>query len=232
MGLRSRISKVFTCSLFLVSGTIFGGLACTIVNEILLRVSETPGVSCTIGLMLFGIAVVISCRAPRKGSRSQRYFVLAFALWVLFAAVFCMILDKQFVHWITPTEKIPLYCIVSVALQIVLTFAFVDFVNCMGRRCSGCNSGRLIVSSSPQVCLILVIAIALGLLFGIVFGVYDVEDDSGWLQWRKDRRLTFPMGMVGGSLTSWGVYLCPRKTHRKPRKEQEGFVKMHLNASL
>lgn len=52
-----------------------------LMNDILLSVSTTPGVSCVVGLFLFIMAVVISSRVSRtrdeSGDRaSQAYFVL------------------------------------------------------------------------------------------------------------------------------------------------------------
>ena len=172
--------------------------------------------------MLFAMAVVISCRASSKMKESSsikrsehRCFVMTFALIVLLAAVFCVLLDKKWVHWISFEEKIPLYCIVGVALQVVLTFSFLDILNaflgfvCRSQKDDKTKKRRVRVVTSPsQICLVLVVTVALGLVFGIVFGMYDVEDDSSEIRWHKDNETTFPMGMIGGGLTGFGVYLC------------------------
>ena len=207
-------------------------------NDVLYSISTTPGVSIAVAGLLFAMAVVISCRASSKMRESSsmqrtehRCFVMAFALIVLLAAVFCVLLDKHWVHWISFEEKIPLYCVVGVALQVVLTFSFLDILNaflnlvCRSQKhdSSSSKKKRLRVVSSPsQICLVLVVTVAMGLVFGIVFGVYDVEDDSSQIRWHKDNETTFPMGMIGGGITGFSVYMCvvfndvcTRSSHRK-----------------
>ena len=99
--------------------------------------------------------------------------------------------------------------------QVVLTFSFLDILNaflnlvCRSQKQNSSSSKRLRVVSSPsQICLVLVVTVAMGLVFGIVFGVYDVEDDSSQIRWHKDNETTFPMGMIGGGITGFSVYMC------------------------
>ena len=217
-------------------GALVGGISCVLVNDVLLSVSMTPGVSCLVGLMLFSMAVLISCRANLHRSKrpEHRCFVLSFALWVLLAAVFCMLLDKQWVHFLTAKEKVPLYCVVGVALQVVFTFSFLDLFSVALRFLSGAGERgyHRVIRSPSQVCLVLVVSVTLGFLFGSIFGIYDVEDDAHWLRWYKDKRVTFPVGMAGGAIAGFGVRACPghQKGDRNKRGDG-GYVRMPVESA-
>eukprot|EP00516_Mucochytrium_quahogii_P000996 CAMPEP_0203750256 /NCGR_PEP_ID=MMETSP0098-20131031/4516_1 /ASSEMBLY_ACC=CAM_ASM_000208 /TAXON_ID=96639 /ORGANISM=" , Strain NY0313808BC1" /LENGTH=112 /DNA_ID=CAMNT_0050639467 /DNA_START=532 /DNA_END=870 /DNA_ORIENTATION=+ len=49
-----------------------------------------------------------------------------------------------------------------------------------------------IVSTPTQICVVLVVAMALGMFFGIVFGTLDVQDDDK--QSSRDYKYTLPVG--------------------------------------
>ena len=128
------------------------------------------------------------------------YVVMLFACLVVTAGLFCFFLEKDWIKFISPSAKIPMYTLLGVALWFALTFSIMDLCNFFGQWVvSKFTKGRRIwqpiVSTPTQICVVLASAVIMGMFFGIVFGSLDVEDHlvTGISQ---DYHYTLPVGTL------------------------------------
>jgi len=99
--------------------------------------------------------------------------------------------------------KIPMYTLLGIALWFALTFSIMDLFNFLGQFIvSKLSKGRRIwqplVSTPTQICVVLSVAVLLGLFFGLVFGTLDVEDDTSatFVKRSQEQTYTVPIGMT------------------------------------
>merc|ERR1712093_546253 len=95
--------------------------------------------------------------------------------------------------------KVPLYTILGVSVSFALTFSLVDLCNYVaGFQVS---VAKPLVESNEQVYLILIVSLIMGGIFGLVFGVMDVEDEVSFqirLALKREEGYCYPVGAVLG----------------------------------
>jgi hypothetical protein len=190
-------------------GALLGLCVSFLVNEALYEISVNGFFAVVFGSALLFMGGLILYRVSAlswQGESSSAkksastYFVMAFAVLVVVAGLFCFFLEKDWFKFISPSAKIPMYTLLGVALWFALTFSIMDLFNFVGqylvlRLSKGRRLWQPIVSTPLQICLVLAVAVLLGLFFGIVFGSFDVEDTAqAGLQ--KDFGYTLPVGAV------------------------------------
>jgi len=128
--------------------------------------------------------------------------VLSFSALVLLAGVSCFLLEKDWFKTIPPRAKVPMYMMLGVSLCFAVSFSLVDLLNLYSDRCSPyASSGTPLVSSPPQIFLVLAGAVSMGAAFGLMFGAMDVEDDdASHRKLRTEERASLPIGFVLGGL--------------------------------
>eukprot|EP00753_Platysulcus_tardus_P021427 PLAT8981.2.p1 GENE.PLAT8981.2~~PLAT8981.2.p1 ORF type:complete len:254 (+),score=57.25 PLAT8981.2:72-764(+) len=175
-----------------------------IVDEALVEISLNGLFSVLFGVLLAAIAALILARtrSGRNGGPPSRArgCVVAFALFVLAAAVSCILLDKQWVAGLSPSGKLPLYALLGCALAFALTFAVVDVLNFFSTACPS-----IAVRSSSQLCAVLLGCILLGGYAGLLFGSLDVEDDASaaHVRFHEDARGSLPVAACIGLLVGF-----------------------------
>jgi len=93
-----------------------------------------------------------------------------------------------------------MYMALGISLCFAVSFSVVDLINLYADRCA---RARLpVVSSAPQIFLVLAGAVAMGAAFGLIFGAMEVEDDINRL--RTEERVSMPIGAVLGCAVGAG----------------------------
>ena len=166
--------------------------------------------------MVYGALLILAGLVIGKKSRPesfaelrtmdrQRLAVFSFAICVVSSGFFCFALDKEWMSGLSTAVKIPMYMVLGTS------FSVVDTVN------TGCCSPdeadggerftRAIVSSPSQIYAILSGSIAMGAVFGFMFGYLDVEDDDWKLvRFSNDQVLWFryfPADTTYAGLRCW-----------------------------
>jgi hypothetical protein len=81
---------------------------------------------------------------------------------------------------ISAAAKVPLYSILGMSFTFVFLFVLVDLLNYCDCKCTCCadedGGARPWVESEVQVYLLVVTALAMGFVFGLIFGLSDLED--------------------------------------------------------
>lgn len=135
--------------------------------------------------------------------RDEKKQFLKYASWVVVSSgVLCLFLEKNWNQDFPYILKTPIYIIVGMALNYLITFALVDFIN-FGASYVQRNSTIQAVESDDQVLALLLNCFACGMLYGLVFSLMDVEDAS-YNQIKQrffyEEYFCLPIGVVGGAI--------------------------------
>ena len=190
-------TRAASACLSAASGSLFGLIICLLVDDALVEISLNVIFSIIFGLILVALALIIVRRMLTQPLTLSVGLVIGFAGLVLASGVCCFVLDRQLVQSLSPRVKTPMYALLGVALSFALTFSVVDLLNVNANW----MLHRSVVSSSTQICLVLVASICLGAYFGLLFGSFDVEDDRAFSDaYRRDRMYSLPVGAAVGAL--------------------------------
>jgi hypothetical protein len=137
-------------------------------------------------LIIAGVAIGRKVRpdslAELRTMDRQRLAVLSFAICVVSSGVFCFILEREWLSLLSTAVKIPMYMVLGTSSCFAISFSVIDTVNtgcCTPDEADGGERlSRAIVSSPSQIYSILVGSVAMGAVFGFMFGYLDVEDDD------------------------------------------------------
>ncbi len=140
------------------------------------------------GVLLIAAGVIIGKKsrpeslADLRSMDRQRLAVFSFAVCVVSSGFFCFALDKEWMSGLSSAVKIPMYMVLGTSSCFAISFSVIDTVNtgcCSPDEADGGERfSRAIVSSPSQIYAILSGSVAMGAVFGFMFGYLDVEDDD------------------------------------------------------
>merc|ERR1719174_233463 len=162
-----------------VFGAILGVIISWVTNCTLAEISLNKFFSVYFGILFAAIGAVIIWRI-----RSSRYALAKksvlnmFALTVIISGALCVLLDIRWFHF-SSLVKIPLYGILGMAVCFAFTFSFVDLLNWVVGACEKNGKPMALVDSPQQVHLVLIASVVMGFIFGLLFGIMDIEDKVG-----------------------------------------------------
>lgn len=166
-----------------IVSAVAGVLISFLVNATLAEISINPFFSIVRKTQYFGLlftcvgaAIVWKTNKQTAMDETRKKLMLGFGGLVVLAGLLCFLLEKNWFSSLTPTSKVPLYAILGVAVCFALSVAFVDSVNlCGGLICINANA---VVESPRQVYIVISTSVIMGLSFGLIFGLMDVEDEA------------------------------------------------------
>mmetsp|Transcript_38735 Transcript_38735/g.95313 ORF Transcript_38735/g.95313 Transcript_38735/m.95313 type:complete len:232 (+) Transcript_38735:182-877(+) len=199
------ISDRLQYMLSMAAGTCIGAFIALIVDAALFEIGESAIFACIFGTCLVIIGGTILWRVkPQRGDKMTRWrmMVMVFSGGVLVSGLFCFLLKKDWLVSLSPDVKLPMYSMLGTSLCFALTFSVVDILN----NTSSCaaqapHNNVPMVQSSKQVYVVLISSLFMGFLFGLSFGLIDVEDDTR-LHTRLDydQAVNTAIGAVVGAL--------------------------------
>jgi len=147
----------------------------------------------------------------KSGDHPKPHLLMAFSVMVLFSGFLCFVLERNWFRRMSPGLKVPLYSILGVSVSFALLFSVIDLINyCTGFCCQGSNSKPL-VETEKQVYLVVASAVLMGALFGLIFGLLDIEDESIThlkMALMREESICYPIGaLVGGAASTLNQYL-------------------------
>ena len=188
-------------------GGVFGAVISVVVNNALIEISITPFFAAVFGLVLVLLGALMIWRKLWEEHQypRTRLLVVAFSVLVLLSGIACFLLEKDWFNKIPPRTKVPMYMFLGISLCFALSFSLVDLLNLYWDRCSPiAYRGQPLVSSPPQIFLVLAGAILMGASFGLMFGAMDVEDDdASHRRLRTEERASLPIGFGLGGLVGF-----------------------------
>mmetsp|Transcript_28042 Transcript_28042/g.50225 ORF Transcript_28042/g.50225 Transcript_28042/m.50225 type:complete len:203 (+) Transcript_28042:172-780(+) len=178
-GQPTQASKVWSRLLAsAVISAVAGVIISFLVNATLAEISINPFFSIYFGLLFTGVGTAIIWKTNKQAGleETRKKLMLGFGGLVVFAGLICFILEKNWFSSLTPASKVPLYAILGVAVCFALSVAFVDTINlCAGLICTNADA---VVETPKQVYIVIATSLVMGLTFGLVFGLLDVEDEA------------------------------------------------------
>merc|ERR1739840_83845 len=123
----------------------------------------------------------------------------------------CFTLEQKWYQGMSPIMKVPLYMVLGTSVAFALTFSVVDLVNYILGFLQASSIAKPFVESAAQVYMVLATALVMGGLFGLVFGIMDVEDEVSYqirLALLREERYCYPVGAVlGGAVGFANEYI-------------------------
>mmetsp|Transcript_6489 Transcript_6489/g.11352 ORF Transcript_6489/g.11352 Transcript_6489/m.11352 type:complete len:230 (-) Transcript_6489:57-746(-) len=187
-----------------VTGALLGVMIAYIVNATLAEISVSAFFSVYFGVLFFVVGCIILWRVlqPGYGPKSKRVLMIVLGGVVLFSGCLCFVLEKNWFTQIGSATKIPLYATLGIAVSFALTFAIVDGLNYLAQYCGNAFPSG-VVETAEQVYLVLGTSLLMGLCFGFVFGLMDVEDEQSYrlhLALMREEYYCYPIGFISGGL--------------------------------
>mmetsp|Transcript_45878 Transcript_45878/g.109490 ORF Transcript_45878/g.109490 Transcript_45878/m.109490 type:complete len:236 (-) Transcript_45878:48-755(-) len=174
-------SDKFQYALSSAVGMFFGSAISLIVDSALFEIGESAVFATVFGVCLFVIGGLMLWRvAPAHGERMSRWrwLVFIFSCLVIASGLCCFLLEKHWLTGLSAAFKTPMYTMLGTSLCFAFTFSIVDLVN--AQVCHCCTSPEFYamppVQTSKQVYVVLLASLVMGGLFGLSFGLEDVED--------------------------------------------------------
>ena len=193
-----------------VVGFLLGALVAVVVGNALVEISVSAVFSIIFGVVLIILGSIIIWRAWSADESTpplSKLLVTSFAVLVFLSGIFCFVLERDWVTTLTPASKVPMYLMLGISLCFAVSYSLVDLLNqgCFSCGCvSSYGDSRPIITSPAQVYLILTVAMAMGAMFGLIFGLLDVEDEP-YPQHRfaEQQIISIPIGAVLGAVVGF-----------------------------
>ena len=195
----------------LVLGMLFGSVGSLLVNCALVEISLSPLFATAFGVLFLisGGTVAWQVLLEPDGGEN-RMLLLAFSALVTTSGILCFLLERDWSHGLSRRAKVPLYALLGVSLSFSTHFTALDLLARM-RESLGWNSMHggpvnAMVRTQWQARLLALVAVVTGCLYGLVFGIMDVEDAHKGRELRvalqRETRVCYPIGAVAGALAA------------------------------
>ena len=186
-------------------GGSLGVLSSLMVNSSLVEVSCSPFFAVAFGLLFMTSAVMMALQVLMVGSAVRnRTLLICFALGNLLAGITCFLLERDWSKGLTKNGKIPLYALLGSCLAFSVNFSSLDLL----ARCEVFTSSQLLVRAEWQVRVVAITSLFTGCMYGITFGVLDVEDaiyrSPGAFRQvlNQEARICYPLGAASGAVAA------------------------------
>ena len=126
---------------------------------------------------------------------------MAFGGLIVFSGALCFVLEQNWFMHLGVYVKVPLYGILGISISYALTFAIVDLVNYLSSYVPYFT--RTPVDNSEQILAVMGFSVLMGGVFGVIFGVMDIEDEIKYhdkLSLMKEELYCYPIGASIGFL--------------------------------
>ena len=206
----------------LVGGALFGMLISFMTSVSLVEITETPFFSVTFGAFFLLESFLIGNHVhgneiPERGWDKHVIMLVSATIWLFVSGILCFVVEKRWVHWLSPGSKIAFYSVVGSSLNFALVMSIYDIFAearnaCLDksrpdRRTPGQASGSRVklATNTARVALLAVSSFLSGLYFGYMFGSFRIEDESLYrvsLALEQESAYTYPVGAVIGAISS------------------------------
>ena len=200
------LDKRTLCTLLrctLIGGTL-GTASSLMVNSALVEVSCSPFFAVSFGLLFLSSALTVCFQLQQESNAKNLCLLACFCLLNAVSGIICFLLERDWSHGLTAQHKVPLYGMLGMCLAFSVNFSALDLL----ARCNLSVSGTFLVRAEWQVRVIAVTSIVTGLMYGVTFGVLDIEDQMARspLLFRealhREARVCYPVGAASGAFAA------------------------------
>lgn len=206
MNLKSSLLLVVSTAI----GAGLGVFISMIVNFALIEISVSPlfswyfgGLFCFVGCLIMWRVISHETDDPLP---LKKLNLSVFAGMIIFSGFLCFLLDRRMFVGLETWMKVPLYTTLGSAVSFAMSFAIVDVMN-YALGFFQVAVAKPIVESTQQVFVVLAISVAMGMDFGLTFGVLDIEDEDKYhvrMALMRDEHYCCPVGVALGALGGFG----------------------------
>lgn len=160
------------------------------------------------------VGIVVICRTWSESSKNdyerinrpsdnlfrQPKVLYLFGVLAIVSGFLCVYLEKDLFSGLGYVWKIPLYALLGVSFIFVFIFIISDCINYCSLICYD-DTATPIISSNQQIYLLTFGSILMGFLYGIIFGILDVQDVDIFrmkIVAMKDQAYCYPIGIALG----------------------------------
>lgn len=208
-----------------IIGAIFGVMISCAVNTALVEMSVSAAFALYSGVLFVFVGLIIIWRIINSSSiphpdespaaRTPRRYLIVFACLNIITGVCCFIFETDTLLNLSTLPRIILYSLFGMSSSFALTFGLVDLLNLLAGAYRP-ESARPLVESVLQIYVVIITALAMGGLFGCLFGFFEIEnpdsitlfssifqhhqDSTVRLAHAIDPMLCIPIGIICGGL--------------------------------
>eukprot|EP01006_Ploeotia_vitrea_P062257 TRINITY_DN809_c0_g1_i1.p2 TRINITY_DN809_c0_g1~~TRINITY_DN809_c0_g1_i1.p2 ORF type:complete len:258 (-),score=130.22 TRINITY_DN809_c0_g1_i1:84-791(-) len=196
----SKTSRMGVAAAF---GAAIGMVVSFTVNCTLVEISINGFFAVYFGVLFILIASLILWRV-KTGDHPKPWLLIAFSGLVLMSGLLCFVLEKNWFMSMAPGWKVPLYSMLGIAVTFALLFSIIDLINYCCGLCQGDDSKPLVETES-QVYLVVATAVVMGFVFGLIFGLLDIEDEKLThlrIALMREQSICYPIGAVLGAISA------------------------------
>ncbi|KAJ3425570.1 hypothetical protein M0813_27531 [Anaeramoeba flamelloides] len=163
-------------------GSFCGSFLCLAVSNILIEVTyhDIAGYIFGVIVFLFGVMLFIRTLKISDISLVSRLSVVFLSIVVAFTGVLCAVLNSKWFFLASNSLKTLFYSITSISLSFLFVYCLVQLLNYQIFNCGCCkqeNPSAFVVKKS-QIYVCICSGVVLGVVNGILFGKFDVENTS------------------------------------------------------
>lgn len=154
------------------------------------------------GFFFLFLAGVIGWRVYNFVNASNRYALLGLSGLMGLAGLICVFYQRYWFFSLSAGFRVPIYAVLGVSLSFALSFAMAELLNYASTQSAGIVGGGVapraqhaLVQSPQQIFLLATSSVALGFVYGIIFGFAEIGKGVFTLHTLRVRR-----GFSGGGL--------------------------------
>lgn len=204
--MRSRTAR--TLARCMAIGSTLGIASSLMVNSALVEVSCSPFFAVSFGLLFLTSAATVGWQLRHEANARNFCLLLLFTLLNAISGIVCFFLERDWSHGLTPRSKVPLYALLGMCLAFSVNFSVLDLL----ARCDLSVSGTFLVRAEWQVRVVATTSIITGAMYGLTFGILDIEDQMARSPklfreaLHREARVCYPVGAASGAFAS----ICAR----------------------
>eukprot|EP00928_Gymnodinium_smaydae_P022090 TRINITY_DN18661_c1_g2_i1.p1 TRINITY_DN18661_c1_g2~~TRINITY_DN18661_c1_g2_i1.p1 ORF type:complete len:233 (-),score=56.13 TRINITY_DN18661_c1_g2_i1:104-802(-) len=212
-------------------GILLGIVISLIVNCTLVEISISSFFSLYFGFLFIVVGAIILWRVfsydggDAGSPAARRKPLAAFAALIIVSGLICFTLEQHWYVGLSAVTKVPLYVILGTSVAFALTFSLVDLVNYVLGFLQ-VSVAKPFVESASQIYMVLATALVMGGVFGLIFGLMDVEDEMSYqirLALLREERYCYPVGGILGGVVGFANEYIREEEERCGNSMPSGF---------
>lgn len=214
------------------TGGLLGATVSLTVNNALFEISAVPYFAIVIGLVLMMLGATMGQRAVQEDYEDRRTRMVkgGWAAVVLVAGMSCFLLERHWNSVTTPAFKTPIYMVLGAALSFTVSISLVDLIHIVATCCVQLapNFAPPLMDSPRQMVAGFAGAVAMGAVFGLIFGLLNVMQEDGgphvmMERLRAEQRASLPVGIGMGAALGVILSQLGEEGENTPLAQREYF---------
>lgn len=197
-----------------LAGAVLGIIIGWCTNAAMVEISINAIFALYFGFFFLFLAGVITWRVLTFSQAANRTALLVLSGLMGLAGLISIVYQRHWFFSLSAAFRVPIYMVLGIALSFALSFAIAELLN-YASSSSGSGSGTVaqraqsaVVQTPQQIMLLAASSVALGFIYGLVFGAAEIGRGVFTLhtlrnQFIHEERICLPIGALVGALTGF-----------------------------